>query len=82
MGNKCFYYLNNKNITLSKKKINTHAILKFEEEYYNISDDYFNKTLQDVKNVEYDEENYIWINDLEIDIGDIKENVEITFMVS
>ena len=57
MGNKCFYYLNNKNITLSKKTINTHAILKFEEEYYNLSDDFFNKTLQDVKNVEFNKEN-------------------------
>lgn len=74
--------LNNIHTLLSKKNINTHHILKFEEEDYDFSDDFFNKTLPNVKNVEYDEENDMWIVDLETDINnvlsDIKENVEIT----
>tara|TARA_Y100000389_G_scaffold174240_1_gene184041 strand:+ start:9804 stop:10607 length:804 start_codon:yes stop_codon:yes gene_type:complete len=74
--------LNNIHTSLSKKTINTHHILKFEEENYDMSDDYLNKTLSNVKGVEYDKENDMWIVDLETDINnvlsDIKENVEIT----
>jgi len=68
--------LNNIHTLLSKKSINMHHILKFEEEDYDISDDFFNKTLPNVKNVEYDEENEMWIVDLETDINNVLSDIK------
>lgn len=55
-------------------------LLKFEEEDFNIEDNFFNKTLpnnKNIENIEYDETNDMWIIDLNSykSLDDIKLNV-------
>ena len=56
--------LNNINIIQPKNNINT-CILKFEEEDFDIDNDFFNKTLPYIKNIEYNKKNDMWIIDLD-----------------